>query len=62
MLKKRGLNSFFINTVKFTEIKELIKNLNYNKNLGPRSILLKILKNHTNVLKQPLVFLIKLSF
>ena len=51
-----------INFVKDTEIEKLIKNLNHNKSLGPCSIPVKILKNHANDLKQPLTFLINLSF
>ena len=61
-LKKRISNSFFINAVKDNEIEKLIKNLNHNKSLGPCSIPVKILKNHANDLKQPLAFLINLSF
>ena len=45
-LKKRVLNSFFVNPVKETEIEKLIKNLNHNKSLGPCDIPVKILKNH----------------
>ena len=45
-----------------TETDKLIKNLNHNKSLGPCSIPVKILKNHANDLKQPLAFLINLSF
>ena len=55
-IKKRTLNSFFINLVKDTEIEKLIKNLKYNKSLGPHSITVKILKNHANDLKQSLTF------
>ena len=44
------------------EIGKLIKNLNHNKGLGSCSIPAKILKNHPNDLKQPLVVLINLSF
>ena len=61
-LKKRISNSFFINPVKDTEIEKLIKNLNQNKSLGPCSIPVKILKIYANDLKQPLAFLINLSF
>ena len=55
-LKKRVLNSFFINTVKNTEIEKLIKNRNHSKSLGQCSIPVKILKNHANDLKQPTAF------
>ena len=56
------MNSFFINSVQETEIEKLINNLNQNKSLGPCCIPIKILKNHVNVLKQPLTYLINLSF
>ena len=59
---KRVLNSFFINPVKDNEIDTLIKNISHNKSLGSFSISVKILKYHANYLKQPLVFLINLSF
>ena len=60
-LKKELLNSLFINPVKDTEIEKLIKNLHHNKSLGPCSIPVKILRNHSNDLKQPLAFLRNLS-
>ena len=55
-------NSFFINPVQEYEIEKLINNLNQNENLGPCGIPVKILKNHVDVLKQPLTYLINLYF
>ena len=55
-LKKRVLNSFFVNTVKNTEIEKLIKSRNHSKSLGRCSIPVKILKYHSNDLKQPTAF------
>ena len=59
-LRKNVVNSFFINPVQETEIEKLINNLNKNKSLGRCNIPVKILQNH--VLKQPLTYLINLSF
>ena len=60
--KKECCNSFFINPVQESEIEKLINNLNQNKSLGPCSIPVKILQKHVDVLKQPLTYLINLSF
>ena len=61
-LRKSVADSFFINPVQESEIEKLINSLNQNKSLGPCSIPLKILQNHVDVLKQPLTYLIKVSF
>ena len=45
-----------------SEIEKLINNLNQNKSHGPCSIPFKIRQNHVDVLKQPLTYLINLSF
>ena len=62
ILKKCFKIYFSISPVNYTEIEKLITNLNHNKSLGPSSIPVKIFKNHGNDLKQPLAFLIYLSF
>ena len=59
-LRKNVVNSFFINPVQEIEIEKLINNLNKNKSLCRCNIPVKILQNH--VLKQPLTYLINLSF
>ena len=61
-LRKSVVNSFFINPVQESEIEKSINNPNQNKSLGPRSIPLKILQSHVDVLKQPLAYLVNLSF
>ena len=61
-LRKSVAESFFINPVQESEIEKLINSLNQNKSLGPCSIPLKILQNHVDVLKQPLTYLIMVSF
>ena len=61
-LRKSVVNSFFINPVHESEIEKLTNNLNKNKSLGPCSIPVKILQNHIDVLKQPLTYIINLSF
>ena len=61
-LRKSVVNSFFINLVQESEIEKLKNYLNQNKNLGPCSIPVKILQKHVDVLKQPLTYLINLSF
>ena len=61
-LRKSFVNSFFFNPVQESEIEKLINNLNQNKSLGPCSIPVKILQKHVDVLKQPLTYLINLSF
>ena len=61
-LRKIAVNSFFINPVQESEIEKLISNLNKNKSLGPRSVPIKILQNHVDVLKQPLTYSINFSF
>ena len=53
-LKKKVVNSIFINTVQDSEIDKLINHL------GLCSIPVKILQNHVDVLKQPLIYLINL--
>ena len=61
-LRKSVVNSFFINPVQESVIKKLIYNPNQNKSLSPCSIPVKILQNHVDILKQPLTYLINLSF
>ena len=61
-LQKRVVNSFFINPIQESEMEKLINNLNQNKSFGPCAVSVKILKNHVDVLKQPLTYLISLSF
>ena len=58
-LRKSFVNSFFINLVQESEIEELINDLNQNTSLGPCSIPVKIIKNHVDILKQLLPYLIK---
>ena len=55
-------DTFVINHVQESEIEKLINNLNQNKSLGPCSIPVKILQKHIDVFKQPLTYLINLSF
>ena len=53
-LKKRLLNSIFMDPVKDTEIERLTKDLNQNKSLGSWSIPVKILKNLAKYLEKNL--------
>ena len=61
-LRNNIVNSFFLNLVQESEIEKLINNLNQNRSLRRCSIPVKILKNDVDVLKQPLAYLINLSF
>ena len=62
MVKKDSCKINFINPVQESEIEKLINSSNQNKSLSPCSISVKVLKNHADVLKQPLAYLINFSF
>ena len=51
-----------MNLVQESGIEKLIRNFNQNKSLGSCNVPVKILQNHVDVLKQPLTYLINLSF
>ena len=53
---------FFMNPFQESEIENLTNNFNQNKSLGPCSFSVKILKNHVDVSKQRLIYLMNLSF
>ena len=60
--RKIIVNLFSINPVQGSDSKKLINNLNQNKSSCPCSIPVKMLQNHVDFLKQPLTYLINLSF
>ena len=60
-MDERVLNSFFIAPVETNEIIDMINKLNTNKACGPNSIPSKILKNHSNILADPVKILLNRS-
>ena len=55
-------DAFFISPVQESKVEKLTNNLNQNKSFDPYSIPVKVLQKHVDVFKQPLTFLINLSF
>ena len=55
-------DAFFISPVQESKIEKLTNNLNQNKSFASCSIPVKVLQKYADVFKQPLTFLINLSF